>query len=98
VNGKIDRKERWEQLMEARQWTEECITIAEQIHRQDRYFKGKVLLAKIEFAMGDAETALQHLQQMLDGSDGADQAELKYEIGAMKREMGESEEAEVLLQ
>jgi tetratricopeptide (TPR) repeat protein len=73
----------------------ECIHISEELATPDTHFSGRVLLAKIEAAMGDVMMARQQLHQMFDeAEDNEQRALLHYELAMMNRTVGDIDVAD----
>ncbi len=62
----------------------EGLQLAKEVGNKEKIFKGKVFLAKIDFAQGNHELASQNLTSMLEeAEEESEQAELHYELWKM---------------
>jgi tetratricopeptide (TPR) repeat protein len=74
-------EETWQamSLQHARECAEECVTISEELQKSNTLFGGRVLLARIEAAEGDIDSALESLNAiLLEANEDEQRAELHY--------------------
>lgn len=78
-----------ERFREARQLAEKCIAVSSEISKLDSLFEANILLARIEFEVGNQEPALERLSDMLQrAGDEWKRAALTYELATMSYKMG----------
>ncbi|OQY27230.1 MAG: hypothetical protein B6244_11215 [Candidatus Cloacimonetes bacterium 4572_55] len=80
---------------EARLLGSEGSRLAEEVGNKEYVFKGKMLVAKIDFALGDREKAMAILSDMLAKTEQKnDIADLNYELRMRNEELGKSDLSE----
>jgi tetratricopeptide (TPR) repeat protein len=78
-----------EKFSEAWEFADKCVKVSTEISKPDTRFNGKVLQAKIDFAMGEQVQGITMLLEMLaEATDESQKATLHYELWKMCR--GES--------
>ena len=83
-----------EQLREARKWAEECVALSEHLNKPDTRFGGRLVLARIDHALGESVSALNRLDELFaQAQSEIEQAGILYELSKIHRDMGNPDQA-----